>query len=176
MGFDTALAFVLSREGGYVDDPDDLGGATNKGITQRTYDSFRAMRNLPLRDVQNIPDDDVRTIYRARYWDEGRCEKLPEKLALVHFDACVNHGVTAACRLLQKVVGVAADGIIGHETLAAIEKIDLGIVARYIELYIELREELYDNIVRHKPSQAKFRRGWHNRMVALGEAAESTGA
>ena len=165
--FDRALAFVLAREGGYVNDPDDPGGATNLGITQRTYDNHRAQLGMPLRNVRNLGLEEAADIYRM-YWLRGRCSRLPAAIAFAHFDACVNHGVAAAARLLQAALGVEVDGVIGKNTVEAAgkrkpEEVVLQMISR--------REALYDAIVENSPSQAKFRKGWHNRLVLLEEAA-----
>ena len=64
--FELALNFVLEREGGYVNDPDDKGGATNKGITQNTYNSWLKSVGKPAKDVKNITDAEVKEIYFKR--------------------------------------------------------------------------------------------------------------
>jgi lysozyme family protein len=46
--FSRCLTLVLASEGGNDDDPDDPGGRTSRGITQREYDAYRkTRRNLP---------------------------------------------------------------------------------------------------------------------------------
>ena len=91
--FEKALAFVLSVEGGYTDDPVDRGGATNKGITQREYTEWLRMNHLPKRKVVDILNADVREIYWSEYWLAGRCDRMPWPLCLAHFDDCANVGV-----------------------------------------------------------------------------------
>ena len=66
--FKKALTFVLIREGGYVNDPDDPGGATNRGITQRTYNAYLAKLKKPTADVKNITEYEVKEIYYNNYW------------------------------------------------------------------------------------------------------------
>ena len=63
MTFDTALAFALRWEGGYVNHPADPGGATNKGVTQRAYDAWRVRRGQTKRDVRAITGAEVHAIY-----------------------------------------------------------------------------------------------------------------
>ncbi|MCP4781540.1 MAG: hypothetical protein GY877_12600 [Hyphomicrobium sp.] len=53
-------------------------------------------------DVRHVPEAAVRDIYTARYWQLARCDDLPPALAVFHFDAAVNHGVTGATRLLHR--------------------------------------------------------------------------
>ena len=108
--FETAVDFVLSAEGGLVDDPSDPGGLTNFGISQRAYPSLN-IRQLTLADAK--------ALYRKDYWDRCSCDKLPEAIALVVFDAAVNQGVNAAIRMLQRSLNVKEDGVIGPATLAA---------------------------------------------------------
>lgn len=66
--FESCLAFVLAEEGGFVDHPDDPGGATNMGITQSVYDAARISGGLPLRSVRAIDPAETHAIYRHRYW------------------------------------------------------------------------------------------------------------
>jgi lysozyme family protein len=69
--FDRSLDWVLAHEGGYVNHPKDPGGATNMGVTQRTYDADLRRRQLPSRSVRLISMEEVKAIYRSQYW-EGR--------------------------------------------------------------------------------------------------------
>jgi len=116
--FEKALAHVLRHEGGYVDHPDDPGGATNFGITLATLQGWRGL-GVTKADVKALTRGEAGALYRTRYWDHCRCDELPEPVAFMVFDAAVNHGTTRVARLLQEALGVAADGRIGPVTLGA---------------------------------------------------------
>lgn len=162
--FERALAFVLRWEGGYVNHPLDPGGATNKGITQRTYDKYRDRLRLPHQSVLDILPVEVEEIYFENYWKAGKCDQLPPPVDLVHFDSCINHGLGNAAKRLQFVAGVAQDGAIGPLTLAAVAKA----IPRILALeYIEERVRFYHAIVKSNPSQVVFLQGWLNRMASL---------
>lgn len=120
--FKRAMRLLAVHEGGYADHPDDPGGATMKGVTQRTYDAWRRARNLPRRPVREIDDDEVTAIYRAQYWDAVRADDLPRGVGYAVFDAAVNSGPAQAARWLQRAVGATVDGVVGVETLAAARK------------------------------------------------------
>lgn len=172
MSFEKALHFVLLREGGYANHPKDRGGATNKGVTQATYDSWRASRNALARDVREIEDVEVAAIYRTRYWQPAGCDKLPEKLAIVHFDAAVNHGVKRAIKLLQSICGAGQDGMLGEETWRAIAEIlKRKTLDHLVSNYLSERSDFFDLIVKSDPGQSVFLRGWKNRIAALREDA-----
>lgn len=157
-------------EGGFSNHPADRGGATNKGITQQTYDAHRRAVGLGLRSVKHIEDDEVRRIYHARFWMAGKCDAMPWPLSLGHFDACVNHGIGNATKLLQRALGVAQDGKHGPMTQAALEAAQKG--ALFGEWYAA-RLRFYYEIVKKKPSQKTFLLGWIARMVHLHEVARS---
>ena len=91
--FQQSVAFVLQQEGGYVNNPDDTGGATNFGISQRAY---------PNLDIENLTREQATTIYYRDYWVPSGAENLPQALALVHFDTAVNLGVHRALALLDE--------------------------------------------------------------------------
>ena len=99
--FKKALTFVLIREGGYVNDPDDPGGATNRGITQRTYNAYRAKQNKPVADVKYISEYEVKEIYYKNYWLAAGCQKMTSKFAVACFDTAVNMGVSTVKPLLE---------------------------------------------------------------------------
>src|SRR5215467_3818504 len=84
--FEAALPFVLRWEGGFVDHPNDPGGRTNQGVTQKVYDAWRRRQGLPQRDVKMIEHDEVLAIYESGYWIPPRCDLLEAQLDLVQFD------------------------------------------------------------------------------------------
>jgi len=94
--FPQSVQFVLAREGGYNDIPEDRGGATNFGISQKSY---------PNEDIRGMTRQRAEAIYRADYWLKGGCDKLAWPLCLVHFDACVNAGIGNARRFLSRSNG-----------------------------------------------------------------------
>lgn len=99
--FENALKFVLAREGGYVNDPNDPGGATNRGITQRTYNAYRSKLKKPAEDVKNISEYEVKEIYYNNYWLRAGCHKMTPKFAVACFDTAVNMGVSTVKPLLE---------------------------------------------------------------------------
>jgi uncharacterized protein (TIGR02594 family) len=163
--FARALAHVLAMEGGLTDDPHDPGGPTNRGITLGVFASWRgvpltaATRAGLMRDLEAIDDETVSEIYRRRYWERARCAELTATLALMHFDAAVNHGVGTAIRMLQESVAVTVDGEIGPETRAAIVRKP---AAETIAAYAAVRRRRY----RALPHFWRFGRGWLKRVEA----------
>lgn len=170
MSFERALQTVLLREGGYVDDKADRGGATNKGITQRVYDAWRTSHNQPVQSVGEISNTEVAAIYLTQYWNPAWCEKMPPALGLIHFDAAVNHGVHRAIKMLQLAIGASDDGVIGRNTMKALETaLMMTDEAAIIHAYLDQRAEFYDEIVEGDPTQIRFIAGWKNRLRALRE-------
>jgi lysozyme family protein len=166
----TALDFVLRWEGGFVDDPIDPGGRTNRGITQKTYDAYRKSKQLPDADVKDVTEVEVEEIYQRNYWQAAHCPELPAKLAIAQMDTAVNMGVGAAVRLLQRALGLTPDGRFGPKTLAAVRQSD---PPRLLERYLELRRARYHHLVEKNPSLKKFLKGWLNRLDGLQELVKS---
>lgn len=140
--FKKALRFVLNREGGYSNNPNDKGGATNKGITQNIYNAYLKRKGRPTRDVRNITDAEVEDIYYSSYWLGAGCEKMSPVFAVVCFDTAVNMGVGRVKPFLQE---------------AQYMDVDTFILAR-IRKYNEFAKT---------PSQRTFLHGWLNRVFAL---------
>ncbi|GBU19676.1 MULTISPECIES: glycoside hydrolase family 108 protein [unclassified Methylobacterium] len=119
--YNEALKRVLVHEGGYVNDPRDPGGATMKGVTQRTYDGYRKRLGLPSRPVSQITSAEVGEIYRRQYWAAVRGDELPAGIDYVLFDGAVNSGPVQSIKWLQRALGVSVDGVLGEATVAAAE-------------------------------------------------------
>lgn len=99
--FNKALQFVLKWEGGYSNNPNDKGGATNKGITQNTYNTWLRSKGQNLKDVRNITDSEVREIYYNNYWLKAGCPSMTDKFAIIAFDTAVNMGVSRVGEFLK---------------------------------------------------------------------------
>lgn len=157
MTFTEIIPHILDREGGYIDHPNDRGGATNYGITQRVYREWRGADT----DVKNITKDEASRIYYEYYWKPSKAELLPAAVRDIHMDAAVNHGVARAAKLLQAAAKVDVDGAIGLKTIAAANDIDPELLkARYIGA----RYKFYGDIIKRDRSQVVFIAGWMNRM------------
>ena len=113
--FIQCLPFVLKWEGGYVNHPADPGGATNQGVTQKVYDTWRSRNGQLPRSVKELTEAEMQAIYEGGYWLPPRCDRLRDALDLVQFDTAVNMGVGRAVRFLQTAVGAAADGDYGPQ-------------------------------------------------------------
>lgn len=162
-GFRQALPVVLGVEGGFVDNPNDRGGATNFGVTEAVYHDWLRSQGLPIRPVREITLEEAEQLYHLNYWLLAMCDALPWPVSLSVFDAAVNHGVGRAKRLLQEALCVKVDGIIGPVTLAAAEGADPRWLANDI---LWLRVALYRDISAD-PTQLGFLRGWLGRMLHL---------
>lgn len=163
---DKVLAYLDRREGGLVDDPDDPGGRTNRGVTQKVYDGWRMGQHLGTQKVDFITDDEVRAIYTQLYWAPVSGDVLPPRVALVVFDAAVNQGVTYAKQVLQYCVKVPQDGELGPQTLKAVATAD---VSDLVNELIWQRMNRYRATCRlwqkqGKPNPWKFIDGWGTRL------------
>lgn len=164
--FNDALKLVLKYEGGYVNHPNDPGGATNKGVIQKVYDAYRTDLGQETRSVKEITDEEVSEIYFRRYWLAGKCDKLQSRLAVVHFDSCVNAGTKQSAKFLQRAAGAVADGMIGPKTLQAVnDKPE----QEMIDSYLQQRRDFYNNLAESKPKLQVFLKGWLNRVAHLDE-------
>lgn len=161
--FEAALSAVLAHEGGYVDHPDDPGGATNLGITHATLSAWRGAP-VTKADVRALTRNEAAAIYDARYWRAVRADDLPTGLDLATFDFAVNSGPERAIRTLQKALGIPADGQIGPVTLSAIAAHDSGALIRALTA---ARLAFLTGL----STFPVFGRGWTRRVEAVRTAA-----
>jgi lysozyme family protein len=148
--FARAIERVLAHEGGFVDNPDDPGGKTRWGISQRTY---------PHLNIATLTREQAIALYRRDAWTPIRGDALPEAIAFQVLDAAVNHGVVRAVGWLQQVLDLRVDGVVGPLTRAAAADADpvaliLAYNAARLDFYVRLR------------TFPTFGRGWTRRIAA----------
>ncbi len=149
--FNRCMEQVFAFEGGLSNDPDDPGGLTNYGISQRSY---------PKEDIRGMTKARATAIYRRDYWNAVRGDDLPAGLDLVAFDAAVNSGVSRGAGWLQAALGVEVDGRIGPVTLARAN-------AAPIPGVIERATDLRMDFLRGRSTWRKHGRGWQARVDAV---------
>lgn len=158
--FEQALEFTLKWEGGYTNDKDDLGGATNKGIIQSVYNRYRRRKGLDIRSVKFLNENEMLEIYEKDYWNVVRAKYLKAPLGLVMFDTCVNFGPAGAIARLQIALNLKPTGTWTKNISGIIHTCDAGEVALKI---CKLRIAKRYARVKEEESQKKFLKGWLNR-------------
>ena len=157
--FIEALGFLLAREGGYVSHPDDPGGETNLGISQRSY---------PRENIRGMTRERAAILYHRDYWLPNRCEEMPRWIALPLFDFAVNAPARSARIALQRVVGAGPDGVLGPKSMGAIGEAVNRHGERVVGLrFIDARLQRYIGRVRRGRSSPKFLLGWTRRLHHL---------
>lgn len=162
--FSACVTFTLAREGGFVNNPRDPGGATNFGITKATLQAWRGWP-ITADDVRALKVGEAMAIYRANYWKPAGCAGLPLGVDLMVFDCAVNSGVRTSAKLLQRAVGVTDDGAIGPDTLRAVYAI--GDQAELIAKLAAVRLAY----CRGLGAFGVFGKGWTERINAAARAA-----
>lgn len=159
-----AINQVLIHEGGYVNHPNDRGGATNWGITKRVYEEFMN-RSVSLDEMKNMPKGNAYTIYKEKYWDKVKGDEIKSYAkSYALFDQAVNRGHVSAIKQAQKILGITQDGIIGPQTLKHInESKDKD----FINKYLGESENFYRTLASNDPSQMVFLNGWLNRVSSI---------
>ncbi len=169
------LAALLRREGGFVDHPDDRGGPTNFGITQKVARAAGWAGTM-----RDLPRELALAIYRERYWHAPRLDALvaiAPGVAAEVFDTGVNMGVGTAVAFLQRSLNVLnrddavlVDGRIGPATLAAVAALLARRGARGAAVLLRALNALqgarYIEIAENHPAQQAFVFGWLAERVA----------
>jgi lysozyme family protein len=165
---DEMVDTILAHEGGYVNDPSDRGGATNFGVTQRTYSAWLG-RPASIDDVKAMRVETAREIYLANYYYKPRINGLPEKAQALVFDCAINHGPRRAIKFVQTVINLAGfgviivDGICGPDTMGRAQQASEAMGDYFVNAIADERIDFYQAIVRNDPTQNRFIRGWLNR-------------
>lgn len=157
-------SIILKWEGGWANDPTDMGGMTIKGITMETYKSYCLSKGKPQptpEALRNISEQEWFDIFKAMYWDRWHADAISnQSVANILVDWVWASG-SWGIKIPQRLLGTTEDGIVGSKTLTLLQAQDSETFFNKIK---EERLKFVDDIVRRKPEQAKFIKGWKNRI------------
>lgn len=158
------IPFIKKWEGGFVNDPADIGGATYKGVTINTYKRFCSINGLPeptLEKFKEMPENHWNEIFKSMYWDRWKADFIKsQSIANILVDWVWASGVYGIKRP-QELVGVNSDGMVGIKTLAAINDRN---PEQLFQMIKQARLDFIDEICKKRPANIKFRNGWINRV------------
>lgn len=182
---DVLLPFILKWEGGFVNDPADAGGATNKGVTLTTWRNIGYDKDgdgdIDVQDLKLLSSADVRDrVLKPHYWDRWKADLIQsQKVANILVDwvwGSGKHGII----IPQRLLGVADDGIVGDKTLSAVNFADPdqlfdAIFQARVDFFNEITEASireYEKKIGRKAKEAelmkytnkRFLKGWLNRL------------
>ena len=156
---------LLEHEGGFTDDQRDKGnsqgdgygnmGTTMLGVTSWNWAKYTG-KAAPPEVMKKLTKEDVEPLYKRNYWDVVKADDLPSGLDISVSDLAVNAGPSQASKLLQRVVGAAADGKIGPNTLRSVMNHE---PKEILEKYYDARESFYRSLKDYE----HFGRGWSRR-------------
>lgn len=171
--FSTALKKTLLNEGGYVNDPDDPGGETYKGVARAMHskwdgwtivDALKKQSGFPSNMEKNGElQSKVENFYKVNFWDKVQGDDITdEHVAFAIFDFAVNAGVGTSAVLAQRVVDADPDGVIGPGSVARINATDPEF---FLASFTVAKIARYIGIVNKRPTSRKYFFGWVSRAL-----------
>jgi lysozyme family protein len=158
--FKNIINNLVELEGGKSNLSYDKGGKTNLGITQYTYNNWNKKHNKPLKDVYKITRQEADQIYKEEYWNIIKGDQLPPNVAHIMLSQALLDGPQDSIRLVQKLLGLKVDGIMGSDTINKIKRLT---VNGDIKLATAIANK---QIYRLKTDEDadKFGKGWNSRV------------
>jgi|TARA_Y100000310_G_scaffold130972_1_gene130195 lysozyme family protein len=171
--FDIAYKHVLKWEGGYVNDPDDPGGETYRGVARRYWskwegwtivDMMKNKSNFP----KNLHEHDelqklIHEFYQKNFWDKVRGDEIKSQdVAEDIFDFAVNAGVRTSSKLAQLACGASPDGVIGKNTIKTVNECNEEL---FIAKFALNKIAKYVGICNKRRSSRKYFFGWIRRVM-----------
>ena len=158
--FKELIPFILKWEGGFVNDPLDAGGETNKGVTLTTFRQYFG-KERTVNELKAISEEQWIYIFKAGFWNKWRADEIEsQSVADILVDWYWMSGAWGI-KIPQRLLGVVDDGVVGVKTLAALND------AKPRKLFYEIkaaRIQYYDDIIAKTPTNERFRKGWMNRL------------
>ncbi len=156
---------VVNREGGFVHDPDDPGGATNLGITFKVFSEWRG--NTTVEELEGLTREEAIQIYFQVFWLKYmRSYHLISWLQEFMFDWYVHSGPTNPTRQLQRLIGAKPDGLYGPVSAMMTANWWRQEQEPGLQLF-HARARFFFKLIARRPKSAKYGLGWYNRIVTL---------
>lgn len=155
-------AYTRATKKGFVNDPNDNGGATMVGVTIGTYRSYckyKGMRSPSVNDLKNMPYKVWRDVVYTMYWNKWKADTIADQSVANMIVDWLWHSGAVTIKKVQALLGVTADGIVGPKTIAALNS-DKDIETKVYNA----RKAYFEAIVKRNPSQKKWLKGWMNRI------------
>lgn len=182
--FDKAIGVILKHEGGYVNHPNDPGGATNYGISLRFLADYPEIGDfdhdgdVDAEDIRVMTIEDASQIYKQAWWDKFKYGLINDQtIATKVFDFSVNMGAKRAHILLQRALNRAfglkltEDGIVGPNTRNVINSaVDGSGEQQLLDAYCATAWDFYQGLIANNPKLSVFAKGWKNRAYSISKA------
>ena len=174
---DQIIEMILKNEGGYVNHPNDRGGATNYGVTAREYGEYKKLGRVATpQEVKAMRISEAIEIFKTKYFYGPKIDRLPQILQPIVTDAAVLYGPKRAIIFLQTILNkdrevypdpmkklLSTDGTIGPATIERAVQAVAEYYPTIVNAYVDERIRFCEAIVRNRPEQKVFLKGWKNR-------------
>ena len=157
---------IVTREGGFVNDPDDPGGATKFGVTIHTMRrlgmDLDRDGDIDVADVKRLTREQAVEVFIRHYFNRPRIDRLPKRLQASVFDMYVNAGSNAV-KILQRLLRqmgheVTVDGTIGPQTAGATQVAYAAAPTHLVDAYGIARRNYYLRLADLRPASRKYAR------------------
>ena len=161
---------VIKSEAGFQSDPHDSGnhlpdgraGCTMLGCTQANWEAYVG-HQVTWDDMKALKPDDVKPLYKRDYWDAVKGDELPGGVDYAAFDFAINAGPGASRKMIQRALGVTADGAIGPATMTAIKATNGKV---FLDKFSQAKRDFYIGL--HNPT---YEKGWLARVDTVKDIA-----
>lgn len=175
--FNIAFQKMLVHEGDYINDPDDSGGETYKGVSRNSHklwsgwtliDKNKYKSGFPFNLDKDVDlQKAIELFYRTNFWLPLNADQISNQtIANSLFDFSVNAGITTSVRLIQSIIGTKADAIIGEQTVKRLNSIDFSYVQT---AFTVAKMEYYIHIIKQRLTNKKYLYGWIVRALEYNE-------
>jgi len=162
------MPFVLKHEGGFVNNANDPGGATNMGVTLEVWKSQGYDKdgdhNIDVVDLKKITKEDATKIMKENYWDRWGADLINSQAVaniLVDWTWCSG---AWGIKIPQRLLGLKEDGLVGAKTISAVNETIAKDEAKFVQQLYLAREQYIKDIIKKNAKLETFRKGWTNRM------------
>ena len=171
--WDKSFDAVIAHEGGFTSDerdpgnklPDGRKGSTMLGCTQANWEAYVGHK-VTWDDMKALTKEDVKPLYKKNYWDAVKGDDLPSGVDYAAFDFAINAGPGASKRMIQRALGVAADGAIGPMTMQAIKSAN---PKEFLQKFSDAKTAFYQSL----PTFPTYGKGWLRRVADVQQLAST---